>query len=364
MTGEKTMKKIVLMLLIVLTISTGMIPTTAFAESTDSIADSEFNQKVDSLLKQKGYSGTLLVIKNGKPIYQTSRGFASYANGIDNDANTAYEIDSVQKSMTAAMIMKQVQMGKLKLTDKLAKFYPQIPGSNQITIRQMLDMTSGLILKGDIGPDRILSDEDIIHEDINNIKFSELLHGKWNYQAINFNLLSGILEKLTDESYRKLFIDTFVKKLQLNNTIFAYENNPNIYKATGYNNLDPLSAQLDYKNAFYTRKWFEFDELGTGQVYMSASDLYKVEKYLVSGSYLTKKSRQELFKPGSISTYGGGLYHRKDDNFANGWGYGFQTVVHISNNGKNAVIVLQNYSRLAADIKPTAKKIYQMVNEK
>ena len=180
-----------------LAIALGAFPETVLAESTYSTADSEFNQKIDSLLDQKGYSGTLLVVKNGKPIYQTSRGFANYADGVDNDKDTAYEIDSVQKSMTAAMIMKQVQDGKLKLSDKLAKFYPQIPGSKKITIRQMLDMTSGLILKGDIGPSRILSDEDIIHEDIANIKFSNFLHGKWDYQAINFNLLSGILEKLT-----------------------------------------------------------------------------------------------------------------------------------------------------------------------
>ena len=358
------MKKNILVLFMLLAIFSGLAPETVLADSTDSSADSEFNQKIDSLLDQKGYSGTLLVVKNGKPIYQTSRGFANYANGIDNDKNTTYEIDSVQKSMTAAMIMKQVQDGKLKLSDKLAKFYPQIPGSKKITIRQMLDMTSGLILKGDIGPSRILSDEDIIHEDITNIKFSNFLHGKWDYQAINFNLLSGILEKLTGESYRQLFTDTFIKKLDLDNTIFAYDNDPNILKATGYNNIDPLSSRLDYKNAFYTRKWFEFDELGTGQIYMSANDLYKVEKYIMTGSYLSKKSRKELFKPGSGSTYGGGLYHRPNDNFANGWGYGFQTVMHISHNGKNAVIVLENYSRLAADIKPAAKTIYQMVNEK
>ncbi|KRK95153.1 serine hydrolase domain-containing protein [Companilactobacillus futsaii] len=207
------MKKKVLTLFMLLAIALGAFPETVLAKSTDTRADGDFNQKVDSLLDQKGYSGTLLVIKNGKPIYETSRGFADYANGINNDKDTTYEIDSVQKSMTAAMIMKQVQDGKLKLSDKLAKFYPQIPGSRKITIRQMLDMTSGLILKGNIGPSRILSDEDIIHEDINNIKFSNFLHGKWDYQAINFNLLSGILEKLTGDSYHQLFIDTFVKKL-------------------------------------------------------------------------------------------------------------------------------------------------------
>lgn len=356
------MKKIFLPILMSFSLVLGTMPATALADDTvDSTADSNFSQQVDSLLNNKGYSGTLLVVKNGKPIYQTSRGYSNFSNATYNDENTAYEIDSVQKSMTAAMIMKEVQKGKLKLSDKLSKFYPSIPGSKKITIRQMLDMTSGLVMNGNVGPDKIMSDPDIIDADINNIKFSRLSYNKWNYQPVNFNLLSGILEQVTGKSYRRVFEHTFVKKLGLKHTIFAYDNRPGLQKASGYNNIDPLSSRLDYKNAFYTKRSFEFDELGTGQIYMSAKDLYKVENYILTGSLLTKKSRKTLFTPGSVSTYGGGMYHGTNDNFANGWGYGFQTVVHISNDGKDAVIVLENYSRIAADIKPTAKQIYQMI---
>lgn len=363
-TGEYIMKKIILPIFMLFSIILAIIPTTVLADGTvDSTAGDAFGQEVDSLLNKKGYSGTLLVIKDGKPIYQTSRGYSNFADGVFNDDNTAYEIDSVQKSMTAALIMKEVQKGRLKLSDKLHKFYPNIPGSKKITIKQMLDMTSGLVMIGDVGPQRVMSDEDILAADIDNIRFSKLSYKKWNYQPVNFNLLSGILEQITGKSYRKLFTKTFIKKLDLKNTIFAYDERPDVQKASGYNNVDPLSARLDYKNAFYTKRSFEFDELGTGQIFMSARDLYKVEKYILTGSLLTKKSKKELFKPGSVSTYGGGLYHGKDDNFANGWGYGFQTVFHMSNNGKNAVIVLQNYSRLAADIKPTAKQIYQMLSD-
>ncbi|GEO78223.1 Beta-lactamase class C related penicillin binding protein [Companilactobacillus mindensis DSM 14500] len=356
------MKKILLPILMLFSITLGSAPSTVYADSSvDTTADTELNQNINYMLNKKGYSGTLLVVKDGKMVYQTSRGFADFANGVSNDADTTYEIDSVQKSMTAAMIMKQVQKKKLRLTDKLHEFYPEIPGSKKITIRQMLDMTSGLSLKGNIGPDRVMSDADIIDTDIGNIKFSNLMYNKWNYSAINFNLLSGILEQITGKSYRKLFTETYIKKLKLKNTIFAYDDKPSIQKAVGYSNIDPISANLDYRNALYTKKSFEFDELGTGQVYMSAYDLYKVEKYIMTGSMLTKKSRAKLFTPGSISTYGGGLYHGNNDNFANGWGYGFQTVVHMSDDGQNAVIVLQNYERLAADIKPTAKQIYQMI---
>lgn len=343
----------------------GMAPTTVLAStgnnSLDTTAGDDFGQQVNSLLDKKGFSGSLLVVKDGKTVFQTSRGYSNFADGIQNTTATAYEIDSVQKSMTAALIMREVQKKKLSLNDKLHDFYPQIPGSKKITIRQMLDMTSGLILKGDVGPDKVLSDQDILNEDIGNIVFSKVMYKRWNYAPVNYNLLSGILEQITGRSYRYLFEKHFVKKLHLKHTVFAYDETPGVQKASGYSNVDPLSARLDYRNAFDTKRFYQFDELGTGQVFMSTSDLWKVEKYIMTGSILTNKSRKQLFKPGSVSTYGGGLYHGTNDNFANGWGYGFQAVMHISDNGKDGVVLLENYQRIAADMKPIAKQVYQML---
>lgn len=355
------MKKLFLSVLMAFLVSSASMPVTVLADdSVDSTAGSQLGSDIDNLIAQKGYSGTLLVIQDGKPVYLTSRGYADFSAGTYNNKDTAYEIDSVQKVMTAAMIMKLVQENKLSLSDKLSKFYPEVPNSQNISIRQMLDMTSGLTM-GDAGPNQVLSDPDIIKADISKIHFLRLYYNKWNYQPINFNLLSGILEQVTGKSYEKLFEETYVKKLKLKHTIFAYNQRSGLLKATGYNNIDPLSSKLDYKNAFDYKKYFEYDELGTGQVYMSAYDLYKTEKYIATGSMLSEKSRETLFTPGSSSTYGGGMYHLKNDNFANGWGYGYQAVVHLSDDGNNAVISLQNYSRTAADAKPMVSQIYKMV---
>lgn len=370
------MKRMFLPLLMLVTLIWGMATTTKMASTAtvtapatttknnvDPTAGSELDRKITDLLKKKSYSGTIIVVKNGQTVFLGSHGYANFANGTLNANNTAYEIDSVQKSMTAALIMYEVQKGKLRLTDTLSEFYPSIPGSEKITIRQLLDMTAGLVLKGDVGPNQVLSDESIINADIGNITYSNLLHGKWNYAPINYNLLSGILEQITGRSYRYLFQKHFIKKLHLRHTVFAYDETPGIQKASGYSNLDPLSARLDYRNAFVTKRFYEFDELGTGQVFMSVNDLLKVEQYIVSGPMLTEKSKKQLFQPGSVSTYGGGLYHGTDDNFANGWGYGYQAVAHLSNDGQTAVIALQNYQRIGADMKPVVKQIYQLVNE-
>lgn len=79
---------------------------------------------------------------------------------------------------------------------------------------------------------------------------------------------------------------------------------------------------------------------------------------------LTKQSRQTLFIPASISTYGGGFYNNHQSHSANGWGYGFQSVVHISDDGQTAVVIMSNYQRLAADIKPMASQIYTIAQQK
>lgn len=357
------MKKIFLPVLMLSAALLGIIPSTSnVGGSVDSHYNSEFGQKANDLINKYDYSGSMLIVKGGRPIYSTSRGYADYGMSLHNTIDTTYEIDSIQKSMTAAMIMQQVEANNLSLNDRLSRFYPEISGSKNVTIRQMLDMTSGLILMGGVGPTKVMSDPDIIDADIKNIKYVGLLHGKWDYSAVNFNLLCGILEKLTGKSYRKLFNETYVDKLGLKQTIFAYDTSPTIVKAAGYNEPNPLVKKLTYKNPFNIKRYMEYDELGTGQVYMSVYDLYKVEQY-INGPMLSEQSRRELFTPGSVSTYGGGLYHRQNDNFANGWGYGFQGVFHMSDDGKTAVIALQNYSRRGADVKPLVKQLYQLANE-
>jgi len=124
------MKKLFLPISLLLAILLATIPSTVYADnSVDPTADGELGQNVNKLLDQKGFSGSVLIVKDGKTVFQTSRGYSNYSDGVLNDANTAYEIDSVQKSMTAALVMKEVQKKKLRLSDKLHKFYPEIPES-------------------------------------------------------------------------------------------------------------------------------------------------------------------------------------------------------------------------------------------
>jgi D-alanyl-D-alanine carboxypeptidase len=56
----------------------------------------------------------------------------------------SFRIASNTKTFTATVILQLVQQGKLSLTEPLSKYEPQIPHASQITIRELLNHTSGL----------------------------------------------------------------------------------------------------------------------------------------------------------------------------------------------------------------------------
>ena len=90
--------------------------------------------------------GSLTIAKDGKVLYTRAIGY-SQINGTEKKPLTAanrFRIASITKMFTAAIILQLVEEGKLKLTDTLDKFFPQIPNARKITIVQMLSHRSGI----------------------------------------------------------------------------------------------------------------------------------------------------------------------------------------------------------------------------
>ena len=54
-----------------------------------------------------------------------------------------YSIGSISKQFTATVILLLQQDGKLKLDDPVGKYLPELTRANEVTIRQVLSMTSG-----------------------------------------------------------------------------------------------------------------------------------------------------------------------------------------------------------------------------
>lgn len=311
-------------------------------------------KQVMRVLSETHFSGTCSIFRHGREVMTVARGMADNGAQVPNRQQTMYEIDSIQKMITAALLMQQVTAGKVSLNDRLSRFYPTAPGARHITIRQMLNMTSGLSMTGAVGPTTVMSDRRIIASDLHRVRFNPAMHGKWNYQPVNFNLLAGILEQTSGQQYQTLVQQRVISRLRLKHTVFAYNVASQQLAATGYNSTGKQTALNTYDHPAGRQLAWEHDELGTGQLYMSTGDLYRVTRAILRGQLIPLSAVHQLYRSGSPSTYGAGFYINDRLRSVNGAGYGFEGTLRISANGQNAVILLSNYQIPGMGIKKIA----------
>jgi D-alanyl-D-alanine carboxypeptidase len=96
------------------------------------------------VLKTTGVpSASVAVVQGGKVAYVKAYGMARLDPAMAAEPGMQYSLGSVSKQFTAAMVLLLVQDGKLKLDDTVGKYLPGLTRANEVTIRQVLSMTSG-----------------------------------------------------------------------------------------------------------------------------------------------------------------------------------------------------------------------------
>ncbi|ETY74179.1 peptidase S12 [Lactiplantibacillus fabifermentans T30PCM01] len=312
-------------------------------------------KQITQILKADHFVGTALVVRNNKVLYRKGFGYANARDGRLNGPDSKYQILSIQKSITATLLMQLVQKHRLKLTDKVSKFYPSLPGAEQTTIRQMLDMTTGFRLAQ--GSTANLSEKQVVDYAVNHTKFTAAKLGKFNYSSVNYLLLAGIIRQLTGKTYQQVFTTNIIRRLKLKHTGFVIHGLGQ-HATTGYQ-AKTGEIKPTYDAAFVETTAMMNNELGTGQVYMSVGDLFKVEQAIETGKLITPKNVEILHTRTATGTYGGGVYNETPQVYrSHGLGYGYESVVRMSTTGKTGVVLLSNYYRNATSTLAPAQKIY------
>jgi CubicO group peptidase (beta-lactamase class C family) len=105
-------------------------------------------QNIDAYLKpyveSGNFSGTVLVKKEDKIIFQKAHGFADRENHVANTTATRFHLASVSMQFTAAAVLRLVDQGSLSLDTHVGEFVPGIAGADKITVRDLLAERSGL----------------------------------------------------------------------------------------------------------------------------------------------------------------------------------------------------------------------------
>ncbi|MFL5385398.1 MAG: serine hydrolase [Longimicrobiaceae bacterium] len=93
------------------------------------------------------FSGTVLIARDGRPVFQHAYGMADREARIANTLETRFNLGSMNKMFTAVAIAQLAAQGKLSFQDPLSKFIPDFPtaaAAQKIRIEHLLTHTSGL----------------------------------------------------------------------------------------------------------------------------------------------------------------------------------------------------------------------------
>ena len=80
--------------------------------------------------------------KNGFACY--SYGYHDIHNKKQNAHNTIFQVGSITKQFTAAVVLKLAEQHKLSIEDKISKYFPNLKRGDKITIKNLLTHSSGV----------------------------------------------------------------------------------------------------------------------------------------------------------------------------------------------------------------------------
>jgi D-alanyl-D-alanine carboxypeptidase len=120
-------------------------PATASARTLSPALRAEVDKLAAAQMSSSDFPGLVVgVHAPGKGDYLKAYGRASLATGRRVSTADRFRIGSVTKTFTATVILNLVQERRMRLEDRLSKWFPKIPNSRLITVRMLLNHTSGL----------------------------------------------------------------------------------------------------------------------------------------------------------------------------------------------------------------------------
>src|ERR1700730_12064940 len=240
------------------------------------------------------------IMQDGKAVLEQGYGMANLEHKIPAKRETVFRIASMTKHFTATGILLLAQDNLLSTNDKLSRFFPEFPRSDEITIRQLLTHTSGLPsydAKPEYRSFRLPSHT--VSELLNWIKPDPYVAepgAQYFYSNSGYLMLAGIIEKVSGRSFRDFLKVRVFDRLGLTSTQVAQDDAtliPN--RAAGYVLRDGQFRQ--FLNAPFSAA--SHNSRGTSIV-STVGELMRWHSALFGGVVLSPPVFQEMTSPGTL----------------------------------------------------------------
>jgi D-alanyl-D-alanine carboxypeptidase len=311
--------------------------------SKTGLSQAIFAPRIDSLLeanKKRFFNGIILVSQNNKTIYSKVKGFSNLENKTLLVIDNQFVIGSISKQITAVMVLREVDKGRIVLNVPVKKYLPTMSQTwlDSITVHQLLNHSSGV------------TDWD------KPLKFKP--SSDFSYSNIGYELLAKIVENVTDKSYADLTNEVFKicgMKHSMSPKLNQHKSLVNSYTEDSTGKIK-LVENL-------------FKDIGipSGGMISTAEDLLLWNKNLHGGRLLSQKSydimttassHRNHFIFGEVD-YGYGLQIDRKGKILeighSGYATGFASLNFYYPETKTSLIVLENIAWDADNFKDTFK---------
>ncbi|MFY0672329.1 MAG: beta-lactamase family protein [Bacteroidia bacterium] len=244
--------------------------------------------KVENVINEyfttTGFSGTILVAKNGLPIYERSFGYANLKAEVSNSNDSRYAIASVTKMFTSIRILQLVQQGDLSLDASAHQILNEFDINPDITIHHLLLHISGLPNENDIIYRKKTNPRAFVESTLRNKSKTKI--GEFNYNNLDYVLLGLIIEKTTGSTWQKNITEHIIMPLNMANT--GYLELGNYPKNYSYP-YTQKGKKLKKDRSFYIENFY-----AAGCMYSTANDLKKLDQALYTEKLLNNSSKKML----------------------------------------------------------------------
>ncbi|WP_228059944.1 serine hydrolase [Plectonema radiosum] len=247
--------------------------------------------------------GATIAITSPLGNWSEAAGVANIENNTPLQPNNRFQIGSVTKTFTATTVLKLAEAGKLTLEDTLTDWLPQevtanIPSADEITIRQLLNHTSGIAEYDSILLQQAVTNPTIFLNDWQPEQIVELIDGvepffepgeSWQYSNTNYTLAGMVIEAASDNNIAAEIRSQILQPLNLENTFFAGEEEiPGGY-VSGYLDFDFDGILDDVSVANPSWTWT------SGAIVSNTQDLSQFARDLYAGELLSQESLAQMF---------------------------------------------------------------------
>jgi D-alanyl-D-alanine carboxypeptidase len=231
-------------------------------------------------------------------------GMADVAGKVPVTHDTAFALASVTKTFTAALILQMVEDGEVELDASVAKYLPGLRVDPKVTIRQLLDHTSGLrdyFFHPAI--DRILVDHpDRIWTEAESFKYVGKPYFKpgrgWRYSNTNYLVLGMVAERVAGASLADLYRERFFDPLGLDGAYYQPTETARGPVAHGYrfktSAKDARPIDLTAEGPVVPFASVVTAARGAGALAATSSDVARWARALYAGGVLESSTVQEM----------------------------------------------------------------------